>query len=79
MIKRYSSMFNCNQNYHKYKKNIKYDFKDLISKQITSLLNFTPFPWVSLIYNSEDKKNPSHSVSKNYLKIGIISQSKYEN
>ena len=36
MIKRYSSMFNCNQNYHKYKKNIKYGFKDLISKQIIS-------------------------------------------
>ena len=36
MIKRYSSMFNCNQNYHKYKKHIKYGFKDLISKQIIS-------------------------------------------
>ena len=34
--KRYSSMFNCNKNYHKYKKNIKYGFKDLISKQIIS-------------------------------------------
>jgi hypothetical protein len=34
--KKYSSMFNCNQNYHKYKNNIKYDFKDLISKQIIS-------------------------------------------
>ena len=33
MIKRYSSIFNCNQNYHKYKKNIKYGFKD---KQIIS-------------------------------------------
>ena len=36
MIKRYFSIFNCNQNYHKYKQNIKYGFKDLISKQIIS-------------------------------------------
>ena len=48
MIKRYSSMF-------KYKKNIKYGFKDLISKQIISqfqwgLKNFSENSSKILIY-----------------------------
>jgi hypothetical protein len=32
------------------------------------MLNFTPFECLSLIYNSEDKKNKNQSDSKNLLK-----------
>ena len=61
MIKRYSSMFNCNQNYHKYKQNIKYGFKDLISKQIIS-----QFQW--------GLKNFSENSSKilNYILLNLF-------
>jgi hypothetical protein len=42
MIKIYYSMFNCNQNYHRYKQilSINYGFKDLISKQTISQFQF---------------------------------------
>ena len=44
MIKRYSSMFNCNQNYHKYKKNIKYGFRlDIQTNNISISMGFKNF------------------------------------
>jgi hypothetical protein len=45
MIKRYYSMFNCNQKYHSYKQiwSINYGFKDLISNMSRSNLR-TPWP-----------------------------------
>jgi hypothetical protein len=44
-----------------------------------TLLNFTPFECLSLIYNLEDKKAKIILILKTCLKMYIISQSKYEN
>jgi hypothetical protein len=45
IVKNYYSMFNCNQNYHRYKKilSINYGFKDLILKQIISQFQWKQF------------------------------------
>ena len=65
MIKRYSSMFNCNQNYHKYKKNIKYGFKDLISK-VRSRISKTK---KEILYNGQQKRTKQKAILYIYVKV----------